>query len=213
MSFSENYNIMKDFLGSYFKYRHTIKEHDNWIIKYAKQKGYKVNPHWMFYTNLKLWIHDSQKTFAKRYCPCFEPSDNPEINKKMLCPCKFAEQEITEKGSCHCVLFARGDFTDADFKKAEDNLMKEYRVPLNLNNGTLDTRGMVRDKLRNLPIPDSLHQVKRALGLVKHELKVIVATEKEAENLSKFAQAKNLGCGYAENGGYFTVTLNKNKNR
>lgn len=87
--------------------------------------------------------------------------------------------------------------------------MKEYRVPLNIKNGTLDTRGMTKDKLRNLPIPDSLHQVKRALGLVKHELKVIVETEMEAENLSKLAQAKGLVCNYVKNGDYYTVILNK----
>lgn len=209
MSFSENFNMMKDFFGSYFKYRNEIKKYDSWIKKFAKQKGYTVNPHWMFFTNLKLWIHESQQTFGKRYCPCFEPSDNPELNKKMLCPCQFAAQEISEKGSCHCVLFGRNNFTDADFKKAESNLMKEYRVPLNLKNGTLDTRGMTKDKLRNLPIPDSLRQVKRALGLVKHEIKVIAETEEEAENLSKLARAKGLVCSYVKNGDYYTVTLTK----
>jgi len=62
------------------------------------------------------------------------------------------------------------------------------------------------DTLRDLPIPDSLHQVKRALGMVR-PLKVIVATEAEASNLEKFAQFRNKPCRKEEVQGSFTVTF------
>lgn len=198
--------MMKDFFGSYIKYHAEIKKQDHWIKKYAAQKGFKVNPHWMLFTNLKIWIIESEKAFGKRYCPCFEPSGSEELNKKLICPCKFVDKEIEERGTCHCVLFGRGDLTEAGFKKAEQHLMQEYRVPLNFNHGVLDTRGMVRDTLRDLPIPDSLHQVKRALGMGR-PLKVIVATEAEARNLEKFAQFKNQSCRKEEGQGNYTVTF------
>lgn len=162
----------------------------------------------MIYTNLKIWIIESEKTFGKRYCPCYEPSSSEDLNKKLICPCRFVDQEIEERGTCHCVLFGRGDLTDGDFKKAEAHLMKEYRIPLNIKDGTLDTRGMVMDPLRNLPIPDSMHQVKRTLGMVQ-PLRVIVATEAEANNVVKFSQFKKISCVKQEEQGYYTVTFTK----
>ena len=201
--------MMKDFFGSYIKYYAELKRQDLWIKKYAAQKGFKVNPHWMFFTNLKIWIVESEKTFGKRYCPCFEPSASQDLNRKLICPCKFVEKEIKERGTCHCVLFGRGDLTEDDFKKAEQHLMKEYRVPLRFKEDVLDTRGMVRDTLRDLPIPDSLHQVKRVLGMGR-PLKVIVATEAEASNLEKFAQFRNKPCRKEEAKGSCTVTFTEN---
>lgn len=206
MSFSETANMMRDFFGSYIKYRAEIKKQDTWIKKYAAQKGLKVNPHWMFFTNLKIWIVESEKAFGKRYCPCFEPSGPEELNKKLICPCKFIEKEIEGRGTCHCVLFGRGDLSESDFKEAEQHLMKEYRVPLNFKDGVLDTRGMAKDELRDLPIPDGLHQVKRVLGMGV-PLKVIVDTEAEARNLEKFAILKNRPYKREGGDGCFTITF------
>lgn len=208
MSFKETLSMMKDFFGSYMKYHAEIKKQDNWIKKYAAQKGFKVNPHWMFFTNLKIWIIESEKAFGKRYCPCFEPADSEELNRKLICPCKFIEKEIEERGTCHCVLFGRGDLTEDGFKKAEQHLMQEYRVPLNLKDGVLDTRGMVMDTLRNLPIPDSLHQVKRVLGMGR-PLKIIMETEAEASNLEKFAQFRKQTCRREDGDGSFSVIFTK----
>lgn len=210
MSFSETLGMMKDFFTSYIHHYGEIKKQDQWIKLYAKKKGFRINPHWMFFTNLKIWITESQQAFGKRYCPCFEPSGSDQLNAKLLCPCQFVETEVEERGTCHCVLFGRGDLTDEGFKQAESRLMKEYRVPLNISGDVLDTRGMVMDKLRNLPIPDSLHQVKRALGMVDKQLKVVVESEAEAKNLQKLAAFRQLGCQQEKNGDAgFTVTFTK----
>ncbi len=210
MGLSETFSMMKEFFSSYIAYYAEIKKQDKWIRQFAEKKGFRINPHWMFYTNLKIWITESQQAFGKRYCPCFEPSGSEKLNGKLLCPCQFVETEVEERGTCHCVLFGRGDLTEEDFKQAENRLMKEYRVALNFSDGVLDTRGMVKDKLRNLPIPDSLHQVKRALGLVDKHLTVVVESEAEASNLKKLASFRNLSYQHQENGdGGFAVTLTK----
>ena len=128
------------------------------------------------------------------------------LNRKLICPCKFVEKEIEERGTCHCVLFGRGDLTEDGFKKAEQHLIQEYRVPLNFKEGVLDTRGMVKDKLRDLPIPDSLHQVKRVLGMGR-PLKVIVETEAEARNLEKFAQFREKPCRREDGDRSLSVTF------
>ena len=159
----------------------------------------------MFYTNLRIWLAESQQTFGRRYCPCFEPGEDAEVNRKLLCPCAYAAAEIAERGVCHCVLFGKGDLTDEEFKDAEARLMLEYRgTPLNLKDGVLDARGQVIDPLRGLPIPDSLHQVKRTLGGYKSgELDVIVSTQTEADNLRRFAKLRGtLSETRSEDGAY-----------
>lgn len=71
--------------------------------------------------------------------------------------------------------------------------MGEYRTELNLKNGVLDTRGMHLDQLRNLPVPDAMHQFKMALNSYGgKELTIIVATEQEAKNLEKIVAFRNL---------------------
>lgn len=209
MKANEMILMMKDFIFDYMHYRREIRKHDTWIKKYARQKGYRINPHWMVYTNLKMWLAESEKIFGKRFCPCFEPGEDITVNKQLLCPCSFAEEEIQKHGTCHCVLFGEKNLTDSQFKEAEARLMQEYRgVPLKLTNGLLDTRGMPKDLLRGLPVPDSLHQVKRGLGKLKaKELIVLVETRAEAENLLSFARAKEMGSQYQEDGGVFRIIL------
>ena len=210
MKLGEMLPMMRDFFSDLMHYRRDVSKYDRWIKKYARQKGYRVNPHWMIYTNLKIWMAESEKAFGKRYCPCYEPSADEALNKKLLCPCAFAEQEIRERGACHCVLFGRGDLDNGQFKEAEARLMEEYRgQPLNLKDGVLDTRGMPRDALRDLPVPDTLHQVKRALGRFKGTpFQVIVATEREVTNMKGFAALRGIAFRSERDGDAFRMTLN-----
>ncbi|GAV22746.1 ferredoxin-thioredoxin reductase catalytic domain-containing protein [Carboxydothermus pertinax] len=203
------FKMMKAFFRDYFHYRQELGRQDQFIKKYAQIKNLKVNPHWMFSTNLKIWLTESEKMFGRRYCPCFEPSGDKGLDKKLICPCAFAEEEIKENGTCHCVLFGRGDLSSEDFKKAEAHLMEEYQgVPLNLVNGILDTRKVPVEKKRGLKVPDSLHQVKRALNAIGNkELKVLVEKEQEAENLQKFAKIKNLDYQKEQTQDGYLVTL------
>lgn len=211
MKISDMIPMMKEFFSSAFKYRKEIKKHDKWIDKYISQKGFSKNPHWMFYTNLKIWLVESEQLFGKRICPCFEPSGDSELNRKLLCPCSFAEEEIKTRGTCHCVLFGKGDLSEDEYKKAEAHLMEEYRrIPLKLEGNILDTRGMIKDKMRNLPVPDALHQTKRALGMLQaEELLVYVETEAETENLKKLAASRMMNSSIEKDSKMYKVKLYK----
>ena len=92
--------------------------------------------------------------YGRRYCPRYEPFHNPDFDRKLICPCAFAQTEIDTVGWCHCTLFGRGDLTSADHKRAEDQLMREYwGTSLKWADGVLDTRGQHIDELRGLPAP------------------------------------------------------------
>jgi ferredoxin-thioredoxin reductase catalytic subunit len=185
--------MMKGFARDYAKYRSTLGMQDAWIRKHAANKGWSVNPRWMVYANLRLWLSDCEAMYGKRYCPCFEPSGDEQLDRELICPCAFAQDEIDRVGWCHCTLFGRADLTPADYKRAEASLMAEYRdVPLRWVDGVLDTRDQHIETLRGLPVPDATHQVKRALNGKGTPLRVLVATEAEVGHLQRLADMRGL---------------------
>jgi ferredoxin-thioredoxin reductase catalytic subunit len=200
--------MMKGFAQDLRRYGSTLKRHDTWIRKHAAKVNWSVNPRAMVYTNLRLWLSDCEEMYGRRYCPCFEPSGEPDLDRRLICPCDFAQAEIDRTGWCHCTLFGRADLTGADYKRAETCLMGEYRdVPLKWTDGTLDTRGMPIDELRGLPIPDAVHQVKRALNGKGTPLNVLVATGVEAEHIARLAEMRGLSSSAIEIDGGIRVTV------
>ncbi len=187
-------NMMIGFFKDYFKYKEPSKKQQRWMEKYCEKNNYVINPSWMMATNLKSNLCEMEATFGKRYCPCFEPSGDKELDKKMMCPCEFVEEEIKEYGTCHCALFGPADLSKEQWKASSQRLMDEYQVPKNLKDGVLDTRGMPLDPHRGMMIPDMMHQVKSTLNGYKGKtLKVIVASEQEAINLEQIATYKEIG--------------------
>jgi len=200
--------MMIGFFKGLWQYRGELKKQHRWIAKYAEQKGYAVNQNWMMSTNLEVWLCEMEATFGKRYCPCFEPSGDKALDKRMSCPCEFIDDEIAEYGTCHCALFGRSDLDKNGWKASSQRLMAEYRVPLNYKEGVLDTRGMPLDPRRNLPIPDAMHQVKSTLsGYGRKTLAVIVEREQEAKNLEQIAAYRGYGFAQAAEGDHIKVTL------
>ncbi|SFV69248.1 Rubredoxin [hydrothermal vent metagenome] len=201
-------NMMIGFFKDYFKYKEAAKKQQKWMNKYCKQKGYAINPSWMMATNLKSNLCEMEATFGKRYCPCFEPSGDKALDKKMMCPCEYVEDEIKEYGTCHCALFGPADLSKEQWKASSRRLMEEYQVPKNLKNGVLDTRGMPLDPRRGLPVPDMMHQVKAVLNGYKDDtLKVIVEREQEAHNLEDIAAYRGYGCSWEQKDGLIEATL------
>lgn len=200
--------MMKGFARDFAAHRTTLKKQDEWIRKHAANKGWSVNPRWMVYTNLCLWLSDCEEMYGHRYCPCFEPGGDTALNRRLICPCDFAQAEIDEVGWCHCTLFGRADLTAADYKRAERVLMGEYRdAPLRWVEDVLDTRGQHIEPLRGLPVPDAIHQVKRALNAKGAPLSAIVATEIEAAHLERLAEIRKLTFSREPHSGAIKVVM------
>ncbi len=208
-SLSELLKMMKSFFKDLWKYRREIKKHSRWIKNFASQKGYRVNPNWMMNANLRLWLVESENVFGKRYCPCFEPSDDPELNNDIVCPCTFIDQDIAEKGTCHCGLFGKKDLTKAGFKAAEKRLMNEYRVNLKEHGSMIDTTGVPTDLFRGLKIPDAYHLAKRALMLKGAPVEIYMERDFEVSNIKVWAESKGIPVQIKTEGSGFCVTLGR----
>ena len=203
----ETWKMMKVFGTDLVRYRREIRKHAEWIHRFADRNGYRVNPHWMMNTNLRLWLVESEETFGKRYCPCFEPSDDDALNRTLVCPCRYMDKDIATKGTCHCVLFGRGDLTDDGFTEAEARLSREYRVELRFRGDMLDTTGIPTDPFRGLKIPDAYHLTKRGVMLRGLPLHVYVERDFEARNIELWAQRKGISTSVRPDGEGLRVSL------
>lgn len=49
--------------------------------------------------------------YGKKYCPCRIHSDNEDENRRYICPCRDAVNDVEKDGHCHCYLYVKPDFT------------------------------------------------------------------------------------------------------
>lgn len=186
--------MMISFFKDRIKFNQQIAKHDKWIKKFAKKKGYALNPDLMMHTNLEIWLSEMEEIYGKRYCPCFEPSGDATLDNKMLCPCKFLDQEIEIYGTCHCTLFGGADLDKNGWKASSQRLKGEYQIPLAITDGVLDTRGQPKDVLRGLPVPDAMHQLKNLFSNTPTtKVSMVLETKQELENLEKICSYRGYG--------------------
>lgn len=76
-------------------------------------------------------------------------------------------------------------------------------------NGVLDTRGQHIEPMRGLPVPDAIHQVKRALNGKGVPLEILVASSVEATHLERLAEMRGLDASTTSEGGASVVRLEK----
>ncbi len=89
--------------------------------KVIKQFGWKYNPNEEVNESIQLGLARHKLMYGKRFCPCFMvvPDEKKEGKFKSaddrICPCKPAiEDEIPNKGVCHCGIFCSQDFKGHD---------------------------------------------------------------------------------------------------
>ena len=73
--------------------------------KIAEKKGWKVNPDKSYAQMIIDGLNKNKEQKGKYYCPCKVTTDNPEVDKEIICPCKDSQAEIDKDGHCHCRLF------------------------------------------------------------------------------------------------------------
>lgn len=73
---------------------------DAWL----KDKPYKLNPDQEAVQRVIHGLAVRQKKFGKLYCPCRVVTRNPAEDEKIICPCIYHEEELAQKGICHCQL-------------------------------------------------------------------------------------------------------------
>ncbi len=67
--------------------------------------GYNLNPN---LEDLKIIVAgylENDKQFGYPACPCRLATGNYEVDKDIICPCDYRDDDISEFGACYCSLY------------------------------------------------------------------------------------------------------------
>jgi ferredoxin-thioredoxin reductase catalytic subunit len=100
------------------KFVHNVSERRNW----------QLNQDADFLSMLIEGLELNLDRLGFLQCPCRLSWDDREKDKDIICPCVYAEEDISEYGHCFCSLFFDEDY---DFTNSEPSSIPERR-PENL---------------------------------------------------------------------------------
>ncbi len=75
----------------------------------AAKKGWKVNPDRELVLDFARGLLENRKKYGLALCPCRLATGKKEVDKLIICPCVYAEEDIAEYGRCYCGLYLRKD--------------------------------------------------------------------------------------------------------
>lgn len=73
----------------------------------AKARGWSLNPDKETVGMVLDGLISNFEKHGSIYCPCRVVTGNKGEDKKIICPCIYAADEVARDGACHCLLFVR----------------------------------------------------------------------------------------------------------
>lgn len=96
-----------------------------YVEKMAERRGWKLHDnHDGTLDMLVEGLMNSFNTYNYYNCPCRESQEDPKLDKDIICPCKYAPEDIDEFGHCYCALYF-----DKEFDMTKDIGMIPERRP------------------------------------------------------------------------------------
>jgi len=77
--------------------------------KIAEKKGWRVNPDRELLLEFARGLLHNRKRYGLAICPCRLSVGKKEIDRLIVCPCVYAEEDIKEYGRCYCGLYLSAD--------------------------------------------------------------------------------------------------------
>lgn len=81
----------------------------NRVRDFTEGKNFTLNPDDDVVKRVVKGLARNNEKKGKEYCPCRLVTGNPEMDDKIVCPCIFHQDEIDEKGACHCQLYVKSE--------------------------------------------------------------------------------------------------------
>ncbi|HSV56141.1 MAG TPA: ferredoxin-thioredoxin reductase catalytic domain-containing protein [Magnetospirillaceae bacterium] len=78
----------------------------------AKQK-WALNPDIEFRDTLLEGLTVNWNRYGYYLCPCRDSEGSREADFAVLCPCRYAREDVAVHGHCFCALFLRLNFTES----------------------------------------------------------------------------------------------------
>jgi len=75
--------------------------------RHARACGFKLQPDKKILDAIIKGELDRLKKYGALYCPCRRVTNNPEKDKKIICPCAYHKDEVKNDGVCKCRLYLK----------------------------------------------------------------------------------------------------------
>lgn len=76
---------------------------------YLQDSPFSYNPDPALVQKIIKLLEKNRQKHGEAYCPCRMVTGMKEADKNIICPCRYHEKEIRERGMCHCRLFVPAD--------------------------------------------------------------------------------------------------------
>ncbi len=83
----------------------TPEEYLEVLGRIAERRGWKMNPDGEIVLELAEGLLKNRERYGISYCPCRVVTGIRDIDRKIVCPCVYAENDIMEHGRCFCGLY------------------------------------------------------------------------------------------------------------
>lgn len=97
------------------------------MLKGAQEsKGYHFNKDREKVLDLLAGLLLNRQRYGYMCCPCRLAANNLEMDRDIICPCAYREEDLREFGSCYCNLYVTADWNAG---KVPERYVPERRPP------------------------------------------------------------------------------------
>lgn len=109
------------------------------MLQYCKQvaetNGWILNKDQNTLDDLIDGLVDNKINLGYQSCPCRLACGKRELDRDLICPCDYAQQDVPEFGACYCNLYMRADYYKSIGK---EYVLVPERRPLEKENAALE---------------------------------------------------------------------------
>jgi ferredoxin-thioredoxin reductase catalytic chain len=103
----------------------------------AKNYGYYLNPEPEFLIKLIEGLKKNEDRYGYPSCPCRLASGKLELDRDIICPCDYRDQDVEEYGCCYCALYVRRDVHEGKIqaqpipeRRTQEIQARAYGIPM-----------------------------------------------------------------------------------
>ena len=88
----------------------TIEDVRDYITRIAQRKDWKLTENQEALNDLIDGLKVNFNRYGYYNCPCRDSQNDRELDRDIICPCRYAEADIEEFGHCYCSLYFKKDY-------------------------------------------------------------------------------------------------------
>lgn len=103
-----------------------VRQTANRLRSEAEASGYRLNPEVAFAEALVEGLLINEERYGYRACPCRLATGSPDLDRDIVCPCDYRDEDLLEWDGCYCGLYVSQAVADGS---ADLSSVPERRSP------------------------------------------------------------------------------------